>query len=98
MKIDRRGARADNGPSGIELNNLQVSIAYDGIVLKDFDVGDFVTKSHYNYTIAISLEEFGTILQSVASSEGEARKRFGEYLGSTRLKDLLRVIQMAIEP
>ena len=97
MKITRRGARADNGPSSIELKNLKISISNGEIILRDSDISDFVTKAHYNYTMNLSLEEFGSIIESLASVQGNDKKIVGSYFGSAKLKELLRIVKIAIE-
>ncbi|MCR9185045.1 MAG: hypothetical protein NXH81_06595 [Halieaceae bacterium] len=98
MKITRRGARADNGPSSIELKSLKISISNGEIVLRDHDVSDFVTKAHYNYTMNLSLKEFGSIIDALASVQGDDKNIVGSYLGSAKLKELLQLVKIAIEP
>lgn len=98
MKITRRGARADNGPSSIELKSLKISVSDGNIVLRDQDVSDFVTKAHYNYTMNLSMDELGSIIDALASAAGEDKKRVADYLGAKKLKELLQIVKMAIEP
>jgi hypothetical protein len=98
MQITRRGARADNGPSSIELESLQISVSDGNIVLRDNDVSDFVTRAHYNYTMNLSMDELGSIIDALVSAAGEDKKRVADYLGSTKLKELLQLVKMAIEP
>ena len=96
MKITRRGARADNGPSNIELNNPRISLDGENIIIRDSDVKDFVTKAHYNYKIEISLYEVGEILESVGSYPDEMKEKVGKTF-ECKLKELLRIIQSCID-
>lgn len=96
MKIVRRGARADNGPSSIELNNLRVSLEEDGIVIRDTDIQDFVTKAHYDYRIVLSLNEMGTLIDSLGLFPEERKKEIGKALEG-RLKNLLRIVQSCVD-
>jgi len=95
MKIIRRGTRADNGPSSIELNNLKISLDKEGIIIRDSGIRDFVTKSHHNYEIIISLEEIGAILDSLGTFPDERNNEIGKAFES-RLKKLLRIVQSCI--
>lgn len=95
MKIIRRGARADNGPSSIELNNLKISLDEEGIIIRDSDIKDFVTKAHYDYKIVISLEEIGAILDSLGAFPDERNNEIGKAFES-RLKKLLRIVQSCV--
>lgn len=98
MKITRVGARADNGPSSIELNKLTAhhTNSSNEISLQDTDVNDFVTKAHYNYDMRLSYSEVGLILQALASgSEGnehEIAKELGPYL-----RHILKISKVCIE-
>lgn len=44
MKITRRGARADNGLSSIELKKLKMSTSKEGVMIQDHDIKDFLPK------------------------------------------------------
>lgn len=96
MKIVRRGARADNGPSSIELNHLRVSLEQDGIVIRDSDIKDFVTKAHYDYRIVLTLDEIGEIIESLGSFPDEREKEVGKAFEG-RLKKLLRIVQSCVD-
>lgn len=96
MKIIRRGARADNGPSEIELNNISVSLEKDGIIIRDSDIKDFVTKAHYNYRIIMSLEEIGAIIDSLGSFTNDRKNEVGKAFEG-RLKRLLRIVQSCVD-
>lgn len=96
MKITRRGARADNGPSSIEFNNARVSLEGGNIVIRDNDILDFVTKAHYNYKIEISLHEVGEIIESLGSHSDEMKTQVGNALEG-KLKKLLRIVQSCID-
>jgi len=96
MIITRRGARADNGPSSIELTNPQFSLSEDGIVIQDSDIKDFVTKAHYDYKIVVSFEEIGCIIDSLGSFPEEKRNEIGKALEG-RIKKLLRITQSCID-
>jgi hypothetical protein len=95
MKITRRGARADNGPSSIELTNTKVSFKGENLIIRDTDISDFVTKAHYNYTIEISLDEVANIIDSLGSSSEEEKRQIGKAL-EPKLKHLLRIVQSCI--
>ena len=96
MKITRRGARADNGPSSIELGNPRFSLCDDGILIQDGDIKDFVTKAHYNYRIVLSIEEVGKIIDSLGSLPEEKRNEIGKAFEG-RIKYLLRITQYCID-
>jgi hypothetical protein len=96
MKITRRGARADNGPSSIELKKLRVSLGGEGIIIQDFDISDFVTKAHYDYNIVLSLEEVGLIIDSLGLFPDEMKNDIGKVFEG-RLKKLLRIVQSGID-
>lgn len=86
MKITRVGARADNGPSSIELINLKIEFVSNSqeISLKDHDIKDFVTKAHYNYDMRLSLSEIGKMLEAISSqcmgNPDEVAKELGPYV------------------
>ncbi len=96
MKITRHGARADNGPSSIDLNNMKVILSDEGIVIRDHDIKDFVTKAHYNYKIVFSLEEVGFIIEALGSYPENKKEEVGKALEG-KLKKLLRIVQSCID-
>lgn len=96
MKVTRRGARADNGPSDIEMNNLKFSLDPKGIVLRDHDVKDFVTKAHYNYHILLSFEEVAEIIGVLGSYTEAEKSNIGKGM-EKKLKSLLRIVQACID-
>lgn len=95
MKITRRGARADNGPSSIELTSPEFNLTADGVIVQDRDIGDFVTKAHHNYKITISLGEVGCIIDALGEFSEERREEIGRVF-ENRLKSLLRITQSCI--
>ena len=96
MKITRRGARADNGPSSIEFKSPRFSFEGDKIIIKDSDVSDFVTKAHYNYKVELSLVEVASIIESIGSYSDEEKELIGQAL-EPKLKKLLRIVQSCID-
>ena len=96
MKITRRGARADNGPSSIELTSAKFSFEGDNIVIRDSDVSDFVTKAHYNYKIELSLVEVAGIIEELGSYSDDQKEQIGKAL-EPKLKNLLRIVQSCID-
>jgi pantoate kinase len=97
MKITRVGARADNGPSSISLSNLTVVFENNSkeISLTDRDVGDFVTKAHYNYDMRLSLAEIGKIVEALSSHSTENASEVAAAL-SPYLKHLIRITNTCV--
>lgn len=96
MKIIRRGARADNGPSHIELKNLAITFENNEIVIRDTDILDFVTKSHHDYKMVLSIEEVSSIIDAVATFPEEEKNFVGKAFES-KLKKLLALVQACVE-
>jgi len=96
MKIIRRGARADNGPSSIELKNTRISLEDETIVIRDSDIKDFVTKAHYNYRIELDFNEVALIIKSLGSYPKDRKNEIGSAF-EKNLKELLRLVQSCVE-
>tara|TARA_R110001583_G_scaffold195165_1_gene369768 strand:+ start:3778 stop:4071 length:294 start_codon:yes stop_codon:yes gene_type:complete len=96
MKITRRGARADNGPSSIELSNLRIELNNEGVLLKDTDIKDFVTKAHYNYRMQLSFEEIAAIIKAIGRHPNEMKETIGKSFEAD-LKSLLRVVNACVD-
>lgn len=97
MKINRVGSRADNGIFTISLDNIKTTCENKGVILKDYDIEDFNNpKTHHNYTISISFDEFASIIDSLGNCTSEQKKLIGEAL-EPKLKQLLKLVQACIE-
>ena len=96
MKITRRGARADNGPSSIELTNLAITFENNELVIRDTNIKDFVTKAHYNYKMVLSIEEVASIIDAAASFP-EDKKNFVGKVFESKLKKLLTLVNACVE-
>lgn len=96
MKITRRGARADNGPSSISLDNIRITRRDEGVLLEDRDIADFVTKAHYNYKIVLSFDEIAGIVDALGDYTSEQKKSIGKAF-EPKLKKLLRIVQACID-
>lgn len=98
MKITRRGARADNGPSSITLSKLSVVLAKDGseVSLQDNDVADFVTKAHYNYDIRLSLNEVGNIIKAISDASTTNEATIAKEIGP-HLRHLMKLSNICVE-
>lgn len=71
MKITRSGARASSPEASVNLKNLRIKTKGENgeleIILNDYDVADFGTnKTHHNYHIEISIEEFMEMVSALA--------------------------------
>jgi hypothetical protein len=76
MRISRYGSSANHGTSEIELPRLSVSynVSEPGLSLRHSYVSDFATNATHNYTLEVTLEEFGRMLGEVGGAlKGESR-------------------------
>lgn len=98
MKIIRRGARADNGPSSIKLTKITAHHVSTGneISLQDTDVKDFSTKAHYNYDMRLSYGEIGLIIKALANSSEGKEQAIAAELGPY-LRHMMKLSNICIE-
>jgi len=98
VKISRSGARATSPEASIKLNNVNVAIKHEAgsaqIIFNANDVADFGTnKTHHNYIIEISLEEFVLMVESLSSCDEQNAAHIRESL-SPKLNKLIRLVNM----
>jgi len=95
MKAVRRGHGADHGENSVELAHPEVG--WDGkkerIVLKESAVADFSVFSgaRHDYTVSVSLNELGTILDVLAGMPAEQLSEVLVGALTPHLRALLRL-------
>jgi hypothetical protein len=92
MKISRYGSSADHGVSTIALKDPTCgwSENLNVVTLKKSRVADFNTESRHNYTVTLSLQEIGNILEVVAEEALKNPDLFEKSLQQA-LKPLLKL-------
>jgi hypothetical protein len=70
MKITRRGATKDHGPSSIEFTKPTVGWVKteSTVTVRQGYVRDFSTTAHHSYTVRINAEELQQILEVLAGA------------------------------
>lgn len=92
MKISRRGAAADHGPSHIEFASPSFSWVKSESSLKVTQgrVSDFSTNAHHSYTVRITAAEINMILRTLAAAALEDPAAFEKCFASS-LKSLVQL-------
>ena len=70
MKITRRGATKDHGPSSIEFSKPTIAwVKTDSVVsIRQGYVKDFSTTAHHSYNVRITSQELGQMLEVFAAA------------------------------
>jgi hypothetical protein len=99
MEITRIGARADNGPSSITLPKISAHLTKIGnkvsLSLQEKDIRDFVTKSHHDYFMDLSLDEVGRIIQAIGTQVDGNEQLIASEIGPY-LRYLMKLSNMCI--
>jgi hypothetical protein len=92
MKITRRGATKDHGPSSIEFTKPSIGwVKADTVVtLKQGHVKDFSTGAHHSYTVRITSPEVTQIIAVLAAAAVAEPEAFEEEF-SPALKALVQL-------
>ena len=101
MEISRIGAAANHGSRSVRINELQFAWQIGSATMQAKSaksVGDFATESRHRYTIRMSLEEVGLLLESLAKDCAEIEDEVLRTVLRPRVADLLKIATRASTP